>query len=215
MSTTPCVSCDTCNMSCVACRVSGVACQVSPLTPKPHELESWNFERRFTFSQHMSRVMCRMSCVLCHVSCVACNLFTKCWSYLVEGLLSTGPTLSSLFLIAEKIALFVNVLRGGKPGRSGREVVSNCVVDRSLCFTAWGLISWVSTGHRGLPRTTWEMQKYRNTGLISWKSTRTVKDKKGNTSWTREPSKTMKIVAWGEIVQLCRRGSYSSAQLDH
>ena len=52
----------------------------------------------------------------------------------MEGLLLTGPTLSSLFFIAEKNALFANVLSGGKPGRSGREVVSNCVVDRSLFF---------------------------------------------------------------------------------
>ena len=49
---------------------------------------------------HMSRVTCHMSCVTCHMSCVTCQIFylfffTKGWSLAGEGLLSTGPTLSS------------------------------------------------------------------------------------------------------------------------
>ena len=54
---------------------------------------------------------CHLSCVMCQVSRAKCNMsgvmskvshnmshffvFTKCWSWLVEGLLSMGPTLSS------------------------------------------------------------------------------------------------------------------------
>ena len=38
-----------------------------------------------------------MSCVTCRMSGVMCHFFwTKWWSYLVEGLLSMGPTLSGL-----------------------------------------------------------------------------------------------------------------------
>ena len=58
----------------------------------------------------MSHVTCRMSCVMCHVSRVTCHMshvtclmsiffVLKWWSLLVEGLLSTGPTPSSLFCI--------------------------------------------------------------------------------------------------------------------
>ena len=55
---------------------------------------------------HVSHVRCHMPRVTCHMSGVACHLkkiyivcvifFIKCWSYLVEGLLTTGPTPSSL-----------------------------------------------------------------------------------------------------------------------
>ena len=58
---------------------------------------------------HVSCFMCHMSRVMtCHVSRVTCNFFsfflllffrTKWWSLLVEGLLSTGPTPSSLLTI--------------------------------------------------------------------------------------------------------------------
>ena len=54
----------------------------------------------------MSRVTCNVSHVTCHVSHVTCHMshvtfflllffWTKWWSLLVEGLLSTGPTPSS------------------------------------------------------------------------------------------------------------------------
>ena len=49
---------------------------------------------------HVSHVMCHMSCVAYHMSCVVCQgvtfFFTKRLTWLVEGLLSTGPTPSSL-----------------------------------------------------------------------------------------------------------------------
>ena len=49
---------------------------------------------------HVSGVTCQMSGVTCQVSRVTCNLFylffTKWLRQSVEGLLSTGPTLSSL-----------------------------------------------------------------------------------------------------------------------
>ena len=56
---------------------------------------------------NVSRVMCHVSPVMCHLSLVkknyniffifysALKYWTKGWSQLVEGLLSTGPTLSS------------------------------------------------------------------------------------------------------------------------
>ena len=50
----------------------------------------------------MLHVMCHVSCVTCHVSNVTCIIiiffifFTNWWSLSVEGLLSTGPTPSSL-----------------------------------------------------------------------------------------------------------------------
>ena len=49
---------------------------------------------------HVSHVKVHVSHVTCHMSCVTCPIFfcgggTKWWSLLVEGLLSTGPTLSS------------------------------------------------------------------------------------------------------------------------
>ena len=64
---------------------------------KPEELGSWNFGRMFT-PHNMSHVTCRMAHVTCHMSRVTCNFFlTKWWSSSVEGLLSTGPTPSSLY----------------------------------------------------------------------------------------------------------------------
>ena len=48
------------------------------------------------FTPHnVSRVTCHMSRVICHVS--QFFFWTKWWSLLVEGLLSTGPTPSSLW----------------------------------------------------------------------------------------------------------------------
>ena len=47
----------------------------------------------------LKHVTCHMSRVTCHMSRVKCFFFvffTKWWSLSVEGLLSTGPTLSSL-----------------------------------------------------------------------------------------------------------------------
>ena len=50
---------------------------------------------------HMSRVTCHVPLVMCHMSCVTCNfflLFLRTMWWRVEGLLSTGPTVSSLFM---------------------------------------------------------------------------------------------------------------------
>ena len=52
----------------------------------------------------MSHVVCHVSCVTCHMSHVTFFSFfflTKWWSFLVEGLLSTGPTPFSLFVKAK------------------------------------------------------------------------------------------------------------------
>ena len=103
-----------CHMSCVTCHVSHVRCHMSPLAPKPYELGSCNFERRFTSSHlwpficNVSCVMCHMPHVMCHVSHVTCNFFssflTKLWSYSVRDLLSTGPTLSnSIYYLEENV----------------------------------------------------------------------------------------------------------------
>ena len=43
------------------------------LHSKPYEIETWNFERRFT-SPYLSFVMCHVSCVICHMSCVMCHV---------------------------------------------------------------------------------------------------------------------------------------------
>ena len=53
---------------------------------------------------HLPYVTCHVSHVTCHVSHVTCHcrniyFFTVWWSYSVEGLLSTGPTPSSFFII--------------------------------------------------------------------------------------------------------------------
>ena len=78
---------------------------------KPQELGSWNVERMFTpQTGHMSCVTCHVTCHgTCHVSHVTCTVshvtffsfffMTKCWSLSVEGLLSTGPTPSSLLYL--------------------------------------------------------------------------------------------------------------------
>ena len=44
---------------------------------------------------HMSHVTCHVSHVICHMSHVFKKNLTKWWSLSVEGLLSTGPTLSN------------------------------------------------------------------------------------------------------------------------
>ena len=82
-------------------------------TPKPYQLENWNFERKFT-SLHMSQVNCHMARVTCHVSHVTYHVshitcpilfsfFSLFFSYKVVklggwGSLSTGPTPSSFFV---------------------------------------------------------------------------------------------------------------------
>ena len=62
------------------------------------QLGSWNLKRMFT-PHCVSYVMCHMSYVTCHVSSftIIFYLFLKCWRFLVEGLLSTGPTSSSFY----------------------------------------------------------------------------------------------------------------------
>ena len=55
--------------------MSGVTCKVSSVR----------------FYLQVSCVMCYVSCVMCHMSLYLINWF----SYLMEGLLSTGPTRSS------------------------------------------------------------------------------------------------------------------------
>ena len=85
-----------CHVSHVRCLVSGVTCQVShvtsnSLTVRAMELKFWE---KFT-SSHMSPVICHVSWVTCHMSHVTISFFTKWLSYLVEGLLSMGPTSSS------------------------------------------------------------------------------------------------------------------------
>ena len=63
---------------------------------KPEELGSWNLERMFTL-HNMSHVTCHVR-VTCHVSHVRCHMshFFPGQSLSVKGLLSTGPTPSSL-----------------------------------------------------------------------------------------------------------------------
>ena len=74
---------------------------------------------------NLSHVMCHMSCVTCHMSCVTCHvsrvtchvshvtlLFffsrTKWWSISMEGLLSTGPRLSSFKRMCKEIQKLFN-----------------------------------------------------------------------------------------------------------
>ena len=63
--------------------------------------------------------MCHMSCVTCQVSHVKCyfflsflsSFFTKWWSYLVEGMLSIGPTPSSLNVVCDnKMLIIINII---------------------------------------------------------------------------------------------------------
>ena len=74
------------------------------INPKPVELETWKFGSMFTL-HHVSHVTwpvpvvrCQVSGVICHVSDVTCifSLQTNLRSLLVDGLLSMGPTTSSL-----------------------------------------------------------------------------------------------------------------------
>ena len=46
------------------------------ITPKPRELENWNFERMFT-PNHMSHVRCHVSRVI--------FFWTKCWGFVFNG----------------------------------------------------------------------------------------------------------------------------------
>ena len=100
--------------------------------PKPLELESWHFERMFT-PHLVPTVSCLVSCVTCHLSNVISHMSqknTKWWSLLVEGLLSTGPTLSSLILIKLKgcnrhqlfmrtiFAIYVRIFLSNSPMKS-------------------------------------------------------------------------------------------------
>ena len=88
---------------------SFIKCLQNTFNPKPSELESWHFERRFTcpylssVSCHMSRVTCYMAHVSFHLSHVFFFLFTKCQSSFVKGLLSTGPTPSSIIWFMNKL----------------------------------------------------------------------------------------------------------------
>ena len=73
------------------------------INPKPLKLGTWNFGSMFPSTIcHMSHVRCQVSDVRCHVSHVMCQMshvffsWTNWRSLLVDGLLSTGPTLSSL-----------------------------------------------------------------------------------------------------------------------
>ena len=75
-------------------------------TVRARELKFWeNVHPPQRVMCHVSCVMCHVSHVTCHVSHVTCHYFfyyiffclIKCWKYSVEGLLSTGPTPSSLW----------------------------------------------------------------------------------------------------------------------
>ena len=83
---------------------------VSPNTvnPKQEELESRNFESMFIV-HYVSYVMCHVSHFTCHVSLITCHIFflikkislkklDKGVELVGGGLLSTGPTLSSLYV---------------------------------------------------------------------------------------------------------------------
>ena len=82
---------------------------------------------------HMSRVMCHMSRVTCHMSRFFSRFFllffffsffqTKWWSLSVEGLLSTGPTPSSLGWIHQ---IIVKGIPNSKKVYAER-VFKNCV----------------------------------------------------------------------------------------
>ena len=70
--------------------------------------------------------------MVCAVSALVSFSFgTKWWSYSVEGLLSTGPTPSSFYIVRNKDILWTTVLKG------------------SLNETANMLISEVSRGDKG------------------------------------------------------------------
>ena len=76
---------------CVQCHMSGVTYQVSHVRC------------------HMSLFMCHVPCVMCYVSFVIYIFFTKWLSWLVEALLSKGPTPSILFYFFITNALIPNI----------------------------------------------------------------------------------------------------------
>ena len=112
MFVTPCVSHDTCHLLHVTYQVSGVTCQVSHVnsnsqTVKARELTIWvKVHLLPPVTCLMSCVTYNMSHVTFHVSHVTCKNLFCCfylkkknendWSYSVNGLISTGPTLSSI-----------------------------------------------------------------------------------------------------------------------
>ena len=75
---------------------------------RARELKFWDNVQPPPQRCHVSHVTCHVSHVTCHVSHVTCHMshvtffiffiffFKKWWSLLVKGLLSTGPTPSSL-----------------------------------------------------------------------------------------------------------------------
>ena len=74
----------------------------NPITPKPLELGTWNFDTIFVTS-YVSGVRCHMSHVRCHVSGLTLYIHiyifaTYCWSYMIEGLLSMWPIFCCIFL---------------------------------------------------------------------------------------------------------------------
>ena len=68
------------HVSHIRCHVSHVMCQVSRVRC------------------HVSGVTCQVSQVMCHIFLFLFLFLTKLWGYFVEGLLSTGPIPSSIFL---------------------------------------------------------------------------------------------------------------------
>ena len=69
-------------------------------TVRTRELKFWEIiHLPLPVTFNVSHVMCHMSHVTFHVSHVMCHMYlflffwTKCWSLLVQGLLSTGPRL--------------------------------------------------------------------------------------------------------------------------
>ena len=76
---------------CVQCHMSGVTYQVSHVRC------------------HMSLFMCHVPCVMCYVSFVIYIFFTKWLNWLVEALLSKGPTPSSFQFFFITNALIPNI----------------------------------------------------------------------------------------------------------
>ena len=98
------------------------------ITPKPLELETWhNVHHQPCLKCHMSCVRlqmscfkCQLPCVMCPVSCVTFFFLTKWWSYLVEGLLSKGPTQSSILyetLSRNEQFTFKNIFFNNRQGK--------------------------------------------------------------------------------------------------
>ena len=111
------MSCFTFHMSYVRCQVSHVRCHMSSVTchlllPN-HKSKGAEILREGALPPtfDLSYVMCHVSQVTCHMSHITCNFFfcgTKCCSYSVEGLLSTGPTLSSFLWLHQFLNQFWN-----------------------------------------------------------------------------------------------------------